>query len=131
MELKIMAKILREYYSVSVAKSDKKYLRSSLSKWIPIKYQGSIPVADRKGALMWAYAHATTTPMWIDKEQDIEDKYGDIESHSKVIGVVKAVTRKSGRVVVFYNVPTDTSQDEYMADLTPQGTLKNKRPTRD
>lgn len=126
-----MAKtIIAEYYSASMAKQDKKNLRYSLSSWIPQKYLGSIPVKDRKGALMWAYDYVLKHPtqaIYLDKEQDIIDRYGDNDTISKPVGVVKVVQRKAGRAVIFYNVPIDTSQDEYMADLTPQGTLKNKR----
>lgn len=126
-------KVIREYYEVSRVKPSKNRVgwADFFARWDTVKYIGEIPVKDKKEALMWAYKYANSQPMKIERTQDIIDTYGDNDSISKPIGVVKEVQRKSGRAVVFYNIPTDSSQDLYMADLTPNGTLKNKRGLRD
>ena len=112
------------YWEYSTAKKHKS--RWGGSQWMTDRYLGDIRIGKatnltQKEVLAWAYMYAKTVPIYIDKAYNDEDG----ETHSKSFGVVKAVKRKTGRAVIFYKV--DDGFTEYTADVTPQGTLKNKR----
>lgn len=115
--------VAREYYwNIYKAEKDERY------GWIPKDFVGSVKDAPlQRDILRWAYSNTSSVPLMISKAWVTVGRDGEYGEHERNLGIVKAVKRKSGRAVVFYKAVEYLYEDGYTADITPNGTLVNKR----
>lgn len=81
--------------------------------------------SDKKDALMWLYK-VKPSKAFLMKERTIIHDDGDWESDDKIVAEINRVKRKAGYVMV-YQVFDPYLGDDYKWDISPKGTLVNKR----
>lgn len=62
----------------------------------------------------------------IDKEWETTNRYGDTEEHSRLIGTVHSVTRKTGKAFIIQTYDKD-GWESYTYDLKADGRMTNRR----
>ena len=98
--------------SVTTAKKRSEYIEGYLTK---------------EQALKMAMRLATTSnKIEIDREYEITDRDGNIDSYTRPFGIVKKVKRKTGYAYVIQTFDA-YGWESWTYDLMPDGKMKNRR----